>query len=317
MAHLDAKPQLERAANRPAQVATGDAETSIAPADASVQDIDTELFLLGAAELETGNAVGAAVLLERAIKINGGVAVYHAQLGRAFALLHHFDDATGAFGRAVELDPHCAEHNFQWGLALSRIDDAAKAKVALERAVALNPRHAAAYYHLGRCLYKTGDLSFAVANFERSLRFDPGNAGAHNELGGVFMQMGATTAAVACFRCAIELAPGLAAAHFNLGRVLGERGELIAAVDEFRKVVALEPAAGNWAELGRALAAYGADNECVEICHLLARDRARLKRIGAKIYGDLLQLTLSDEPAFFRRLKELLRQAWIDRCRAV
>lgn len=284
---------------------------------APAHDLDTELFLLGASELEMGNPVGAAMFLERAIKMNSHVAIYHAQLGRAFALLRHFDDAEGAFRRAVDLDPGCAEHYFQWGLALSKNDNAAKAIVAFERAVALNPAHTLAFCQLGRCLHKTGDLSSAVSNFERALRFDSDNAHVHNDLGCVFLQMGATAAAAACFRRAIEIAPGLAVAHFNLGCVLRTRGELLASVDEFRKVVALEPAPGNWAELGRALAQYGADDEAVEICHLLARDRTGLKRLGAGIYRDFLQLTLNDEPAFIRRIKELLRQAWTERCRPV
>lgn len=309
--------QLEGARDRPAHISTDHAEMSSAPAGAGVPDLDTELFLLGVAELETGNPVGAAVLLERAIRINGGVAVYHAQLGRAFALLHHFDDAIAAFHRAVALDADSSEHYFQLGVALGRSDDFQSAVGALERAVALNPGHAAAYYHLGRSLRKTGELSEAIDRFERALYFDPGNADAHNELGGTFMQIGAVTAAVACFRRAIELAPGMPEPHFNLGRALGDRGETIAAVDELRKVVALEPVPGNWAALGNALAACGSDGESVEICHRLARDRAGLKRLDPSLYLDFLQLRRSDGPTFMREIRDLLSRAWTQRCRAV
>ncbi len=298
--------------------AVGEAEgASVQAGNARVPDCDTELFLLGASELEMGNPVGAAGLLERAIAINPDVAVYHAQLGRARALLRQFDDAVAAFRRAVALDPHSAEHHFQFGMALGKSGDTGSAIVALARAVALNPSHAAAFLYLGRSLQKSGDFSDAIANYERAVFFDPGLADAHNDLGSAFMQMGAANAAVACFRRAIELAPGLPEPHFNLGRALVDRGEVIAAIDEFRKVVALDPAPGNWAELGNALAAYGGDDESVEICHRLARDRAGLKRLGADLYREFLQFPLTDEPTFIRGIKGLLFRAWMERCRVV
>jgi tetratricopeptide (TPR) repeat protein len=312
-------PQQQLAPKRlMSEPAAGEArEASAQPGDARMKDYDAEVFLLGASELEMGNPVGAAALLERAIAINPDVAAYHAQLGRARALLRQFDDAVAAFRRAVALDPRSAEHHFQFGLALSKSGDAGSAIVALDRAVALNPNHAAAYHHLGRSLQKSGDVSNAIANYERAVFFDPGLADAHNDLGGAFMQMGAVNAAVACFRRAIELAPGLPEAHFNLGRALIDRGEVFAAIDEFRKVVALEPAPGNWAELGNALAAYGSDDESAEICYRLARDRAGLKRLGADLYREFLHLPLTDEPTFIRGIKALLLRAWMERCRVV
>jgi tetratricopeptide (TPR) repeat protein len=298
--------------------ATGEARgASVPPVDAPALGSDTELFLLGVSELEMGNPVGATSLLERAVAINPDVAVYHAQLGRGRALLRQFDDAVAAFRRAVVLDPHSAQHLFQFGLALSRSGDTGSAIVALERAVALNPNHAATYHHLGRSLQKSGDVSSAIANYERAVFFDPALADAHNDLGGAFMQMGAVKAAVACFQRAIELAPGLPEAHFNLGRAFVVRGEVCAAIDEFCKLVALEPVPGNWAELGNALAAYGGDDESVEICHRLARDRAGLKRLGADLYREFLQLPVSDELTFIRGIRELLLRAWTERCRVI
>lgn len=298
--------------------AAGEAQgASVQPGDARMQGYDTELFLLGASELEMGNLVGAAALLERAIAINPDVAIYHAQLGRARALLRQFDDAVAAFRRAVALNPHSAENHFQFGLALSKSGEIESAIVALDRAVALNPHHAAAFHHLGRSLQKSGDFSNAIANYERAVFFDPGLAEAHNDLGDAFVQMGAVNAAVACFRRAIELGPGLPEAHLNLGRALVDRGELFAAIDEFRKLVALEPAPGNWAELGNALAAYGGDDDSVEICHRLARDRAGLKRLGADLYREFLHLPLTDEPTFIRSIKDVLLKAWMERCRVV
>jgi tetratricopeptide (TPR) repeat protein len=311
-------PQQQLMPNRlMAEPEAGEAQgASVAPGDARVPDCDIELFKRGASELETGNLVSAVALLERAIAINPDVAVYHAQLGRARSLLRQFDDAVAALRRAVTLDPRSAEHHFQLGLALSKNGDAQSAIVALDRALALNPGHAAAHHHLGRSLQKSGDVSNAIANYERALFFDPGHAAAHNDLGSAFMQMGAIKAAVACFRRTIELAPGLPEAHFNLGRALADCGEVFAAIDEFRKLVALEPAPGNWAELGNALAAYGGDDESVEICLWLARDRAGLKRLSADLYHEFLHLPLMDEPSFIRAIKALLVRAWVERCRA-
>jgi tetratricopeptide (TPR) repeat protein len=286
------------------------------PVSAPASECDTELYLLGESELETGNPAGAAVLLERAIAVNPHIAVYHAQLGRARALLRQLADAIPAFRRAVALDPNSADYHFQFGLALCRSDDTAAAITALERAVELNPNHAASYYHLGRALHESGDLGSAIAQYERAVFFDSGLADAHNDLGSAFMQMGANNAAVACFRRAIELAPGLPEPHLNLGRALGGRGEALAAVNEFRKVVALQPAPGNWVELGNALAVYG-DDEAVEICHRLARDRAGLKRLGADLYRDFLQLPLTEESIFIQGIRQLLFRAWTERCRMV
>ena len=293
-------------------------EASVQPDDTRMPDNDTELFLVGASELEMGNPVGAAALLERAIAINPDVGVYHAHLGRARKLLDQLDDAVTAFRRAVALDPDSAEDHFQLGVALSKNGDYGPSTIAaFERAVALKPIHAAAFHHLGRALQKSGDLSNAIANYERAVFFDPALADAHYDLGDAFMQMGAVNAAIACFRRAIELAPGLPEPHLNLGRVLAGRGETVAAIDEFRKVVALDPAPGHWAELGNALAAYGGDNESVELCHRLARDRAGLKRLGAGLYREFLQFPLIDELTFIRGIRDLLLRAWTERCRPV
>ena len=68
-------------------------------------------------------------------------------------------------------------------------------------------------------------------------------------------------------------------------------------------------------ELGNALDAYGGEDESVEICHRLARDRAGLKRLGADLYAEFLQLQPTDEPAFIRDIRELLLRAWAERCR--
>ena len=122
--------QLSRPRPMPEPAADQVANAHVQASEDLSKDCDTELFLLGAAELEMGNLPGAAELLAQAIAINPNVAVYHAQLGRACVLLRRFDDAVTAFGRAVALDPHPANHHYQLGLALGRNGDATSAIVA-------------------------------------------------------------------------------------------------------------------------------------------------------------------------------------------
>jgi hypothetical protein len=69
-------------------------------------------------------------------------------------------------------------------------------------------------------------------------------------------------------------------------------------------------------ELGNALAANGCADESVEICHRLGRDGAALRKLGTDLCRALLLLPVTDEVAFLRGIRDLLRRAWTERCRA-
>jgi len=155
-------------------------------------------------------------------------------LGIAYAGLHRYDDAAGAFRDAISRD-----NEFLAAYAnLVAVDierrDLREARSFADRFVRLAPQSARALYSRGLLALQSGDLNVAVDDFGKLLEQNPSYAVAHYDLGLAHARLNQWTNAEREFSAAVTFAPSYARARFALATVLlreGRRDEARAALD--------------------------------------------------------------------------------------
>jgi tetratricopeptide (TPR) repeat protein len=138
-------------------------------------------LLLGQVLVDTGDAAGARVALDRAVAALPGRAEAHAAQGDAAEAVDEPALAAEAYGRAVELEPDNLEYRMRYGELLARagrLEDALAE--LLEITAQPEGRDPDTLMDLGR-LYRSLEpprIEEAVAAYERASELDPGNADA-------------------------------------------------------------------------------------------------------------------------------------------
>jgi tetratricopeptide (TPR) repeat protein len=220
----------------------------LADADAlyrSILDAEPEhadaTHLLGVTAFQRGRLDDAGIMVRRAIAIDGGVALYHANLGRVCKAADHPEQAAAALRRALELEPANAQTLSDLGGTLA---DRGMWKDAVEcwrRALDLDPELSEAHYNFGLAMREWGRTEEAAASFHRAVAANPGFANAHLALGLAHQDQGRLDEAARCYRRAIEIDPGDVEALTNLGNVLRAEGRLDEAVGAYRRALTAAP----------------------------------------------------------------------------
>jgi tetratricopeptide (TPR) repeat protein len=112
-----------------------DPETHAAPADETAYD----LLRRGTALLERRHHAQAAIVLERADRLEPGRASILEALGRAYFNSGQHDRARVTFERVLELDPSAHYAHYALGQSLKKIGRRGEAGTHLRLAVALDP----------------------------------------------------------------------------------------------------------------------------------------------------------------------------------
>ena len=99
-----------------------------------------ELLQRGQALLEARHHAQAAIVLERADRLEPGKASIIEALGRAYFNSGQHELALGAFERVLELDPSAHYGHYALGQSLKQLGRRDEAGTHLRMAVALNPR---------------------------------------------------------------------------------------------------------------------------------------------------------------------------------
>ncbi len=116
--------------------------------------------------------------------------------------------AAEAIRRAIALRPDDAAIHCDLAVLLQLSGRLEESRQEYLRAIELQPSHRTALYNLG-CLYNTADREAeAIACFRRTIEFDPEHAASHHNLGQALLNLGETDAAIAQYRRAIELGAG-------------------------------------------------------------------------------------------------------------
>ncbi len=199
------------------------------------------LHLLGLIAFQVGKHELAVEYIRQAIRLQGGVALYHTSLGNALKEQGKLSEAVACHRRALQRNPNYAEAHNNLGNALSALGKLDEAVACYRRAMKLKSDFAAPHYNLGALLGQQGKLDEAVACYRRALARKADYVEAHNNLGGIFRDQGKLEEAIACWRRVLELRPDVAQAHCNLGAALKDQEKLDEAAACCRRALELRP----------------------------------------------------------------------------
>jgi predicted O-linked N-acetylglucosamine transferase (SPINDLY family) len=140
------------------------------------------LHLLGVIALQTGRPEPALNLVQRAVDLVPGGAIYRSNLGQVLERLARPEDAERAYRSAIALDPECAEAFNNLGRLLQDSDRLAEAESCFRTAIELRPDYAEPHTNIGNLLKDRGELDGAIAAFRRAVELRPDLSMLHSNL---------------------------------------------------------------------------------------------------------------------------------------
>ncbi len=242
------------------------------------------LHLTGLINAQQGAYEDAVRMIRSAIDVNGGVALYHANLGRALRGMGDDKAAVQALRDAVRLDAKDASYHADLAAAMFGAGDAAGARSRALMALNMMPDFAEAHLTLGlayQTLHGPGDEG-AVQELERAVSLKPDLAGAHLGLGIACHETGKPEAARTHYENALRRNPRLVEAQTNLGNLCRDEGRFTDAIAHYRTALDVHPGVAEiWGNLGVALQESGRLEEAIstyEHALSIAREDADIRR---------------------------------------
>ena len=178
--------------------------------------------------------------ISRAIKLDGKVSIYHANLGEMCRLAGRPEEAVQLGKRAIELDPESPGALSNVGIALFDLKQFEEALDHYARALALSPDFVEAHSNRGNALYALERLGEAEAAHRRALALNPRFAQAWNNLGTVLRDLKRPEEALAAYRKALALTPNDPDTLDNLALAFKDLERDEEAVASLRRALAVE-----------------------------------------------------------------------------
>jgi tetratricopeptide (TPR) repeat protein len=257
---------------------------------------NADIFNLWAAVVLQGeDPESAALLLARAIALNGGQREYHHNLGNVLRGLGRFDEAVASFQNALRLSPEALDSRFELGLTLLDLDRPLEAAPCFRAVVIAAPGVTDGYFRLGVCQLRTGHNQDAIATFRHALGCQSDLSDAHTNLAVMLREEGDNESALQSFRHSLILRPDDPFILSNLGKALKDLDQEEALNQLLERAVRLSPDDG---ELHYSLATgntYSRDDWRLAALEALAGKLPMLERDGqihvhfalAKAYEDI------------------------------
>jgi len=180
-------------------------------------------------------------LVTRAIRINGSVALYHANLGRIEKARGDIIKTIRAYRQSLTLMPDQADVNSDIAAVLIDAGECAEALQFAERALDLLPRFAAAKFNRGMALAGLGRYEAAISAFQATVQLDNGFADAYFQMALIHQESGHLDKAEGGYRNAISIDPSQIEAHCNLGNILRADGRLTEALQCYERALLVLP----------------------------------------------------------------------------
>jgi tetratricopeptide (TPR) repeat protein len=197
--------------------------------------------LLGMVAHAAGRHAAAADLISRAIRIEGGRAVYHQDLADVFRSLSKLVEAEQSIQQALRLAPDRAASHHTLGVIRIEQRRLAEAVASCRKAIELAPDLALAYSSLGLALHESGQRDEAAAACRQAIARDPLLATAHHELGRILQEQGDAPGALEAFRTAVRIDPQLAEAENGIGTVFHLQALFDQAIAHYHRALAIRP----------------------------------------------------------------------------
>jgi tetratricopeptide (TPR) repeat protein len=232
------------------------------------------LHLLGVIAHQVGKQTLAAELIQKAIQLNGNVALFHANLSEILRQLKRLDEAIAHGERAVALEPQMAAAHNNLGIAYFDRKDYDRAETCQQRALAIAPNFAPALNNLGsiqrerkrkdealvwyrKAIAAAPDYLEPLNNFgalvleddrtkeaaealNKALRINPNYAEAICNMGGVHLALEENETALACYQRALALRPVYIEAQMGLARTFQALDNLSAAETEAQRAIRID-----------------------------------------------------------------------------
>jgi tetratricopeptide (TPR) repeat protein len=232
-------------------------------------------------------------------------AIFHLDLGNAYAYAGDIQQAAAHYQQAIDRDPACAECYYRWWSVLYDQGDYAAAAEKLRQASNLRPNEYDYLSDLAETYYQLGDEAAAVAAYRQALPLNPGRIynrwgnslysleryaeAAHKyeqslelepddevklaNLGGAYHKLGRYKEAVAAFEQALALDPSFDTVYNKWGDVLYDQARYAEAAEKYRQAAELDPGEAlyysnlGWAgfQLGEHEPAAAAFQQAVEL----------------------------------------------------
>jgi len=199
------------------------------------------LKFLGLTYLESGNAAGAAGLIEQGLQAATDDAESRSNLGNALQKLNRHAEAVDQYREALRIDPALAEASNNLGLALRALKRDDEAVACFQDAIRVRPGLADAHYNLGDALQTLNRLDEAVRAYQEALRSRPDFARAHNNLGIALAALGRHGDARVHYEEACRIDPDFAPGQYNMAVLLHTLNRPAEANPYFERTVQLLP----------------------------------------------------------------------------
>ena len=190
---------------------------------------------------------------ERAVALNGHLAVSRAKLGEMYRRTSRPDEAIKELERALDLDPLNAEARLSLAGVFRSRNENTQADELLVEAVRLRPDYWKVYSNLGVHYERTGRYEQAAEAFRQAVDLAPDNELLRRNLALAYFKLGRIPEARAQLQRSIEIQPS-AGAYDILGVVEFFAGRFDQSRRAFQEAVDMQP--GNyfrWGQLAEAL----------------------------------------------------------------
>lgn len=199
------------------------------------------LHLLGIIAHQVGKADLAMDLIGRAIRENGRVALFHANLAEMQRQQKHVKEAIEHGKMAVALDPMMASAHSNLGIAYYDNKEFDKARACQELALKLAPSLPSALNNLGSILHELKENTAAIEYYRKATSADPNNPEPLNNLGALLVKEERPEEAQAVLDTALKLNPGYGDAHCNMGFALNGLDQYDRALQHFDVALKIRP----------------------------------------------------------------------------
>lgn len=179
------------------------------------------MHLLGVIAHNVGKTDVAIDLIEQAIKINGKVPLFHANLAEMYRRLERYEEAVEAGKKAVKLAPDFLFAHSNLGIAYFDLKDYDNAEKHQKIALKLNPDFAPSLNNYGSIL-RNRDYNYKEAEkyFHKAIKANPNLPDAYNNLGEVLVRLDDPEEALKVLHTVIQKDPNHESAWCNRGLAL-------------------------------------------------------------------------------------------------
>ncbi|HEY0665701.1 MAG TPA: sulfotransferase, partial [Gallionella sp.] len=199
------------------------------------------LHLLGVIAHQVGKNPLAAELIQRAIRDNGNVALFHANLSEILRQMKLLDEAVAHGERAVALEPNMAMAHSNLGIVYFDRKEYEKAETCQQRALALAPNFAPSLNNLGSIERERKHKEQALAWYRKAMESNPDYLEPLNNYGALILEDDRTDEAAELLNKALRINPNYPESICNMGGVHLAREENDVALAHYQRALALRP----------------------------------------------------------------------------